>query len=198
MSIQCNNTITKVVNNNGNGKPPTVFKDTYEGPAKAELEKVVKIKYQDDADELVKEELAKAKKEAKNFIDSDASVDTIVNLYFDGLKDGDYKDARKSYYDRKVKKFIGKKKAKDVLPMHLQKIIKDNIQCGDSPRTAKQAIEVLSPAFNIARANRIVVHNPCLDVKIELPIAKKIVVDATDRLKCIYKAIIAEYKDRCN
>lgn len=140
-------------------------------------------------------ELSKAKLEAETNIDTDAKINDIVELYFETLKDGAYKNSRKSYYDRRIKKTLGNKKAKDVLPMHIQKIINKNIQDGDSPRTAKQAIEVLSPAFNIARANRIIVHNPCLDVKIALPKAKKIVVNATQRLTNIYKAITQLYKD---
>ena len=139
--------------------------------------------------------LLKAKEEAAKEIDTDATVDDIVELYYETLKDGAYKTSRKSYFDRRVKKRLGKKKAKDILPMHIQKVINDNIKDGDSPRTAKQAIEVLSPAFNIARANRIVDYNPCLDVKITLPKAKKIVVNATQRLTDIYKAIINLYSD---
>ena len=140
-------------------------------------------------------ELIKAKEEAETTIDTDATVNEIVELYFETLKNGTYRDSRKSYYDRRIKKLLGSKKAKNILPMHIQKIINNNIKSGESPRTAKQAIEVLSPAFNIARANRIIVYNPCLDVKISLPKAKKIVVNATERLTSIYKAIIKLYKD---
>ncbi len=111
------------------------------------------------------------------------------------MDDTNYKKSRKSYYDRKVKKIIGKKKAKDILPMQLQKIVNQNMKNGDSPSTAKQAIEFLSPAFKIARANRIVLHNPCEDVKISIPPSKKIVVNATDRLTSIYKAITNLYNN---
>jgi integrase len=135
-------------------------------------------------------ELLKAKEEAESMLDTDATVNEIIDLYFETLKDGTYKKSRKSYYDRRIKKALGAKKAKTILPMHIQKVINNNIKDGDSPRTAKQAIEVLSPAFNIARANRMVTHNPCQDVKIKLPKSKKIVVNATKRLTTIYKAIM--------
>jgi len=148
-----------------------------------------------DRVDYAKEAFLEAKKEAKSTIDTDATVDDIVNLYLETMPESKYKTNRKSYYDRKVKPIIGKKKAEDILPMHLQKIINDNIKDGNSPATAKQAIEVLSPAFNIARANRIVAHNPCIDVKIKMPKTKKIVVNATERLTNIYKAIIKLYKD---
>jgi integrase len=142
-----------------------------------------------------KDDLSKTKKEAESSIDTNATVDEIINLYLDTLDAGDYKNSRFSYYTRKVKPIIGKKKAKNILPMHIQNIVNDNIKNGDSPRTAKQAVEILSPAFNIARANRIIDYNPCLDVKISIPNSKKIVVNATERLTSIYKAIMKLYKD---
>lgn len=138
-------------------------------------------------------ELLKAKEEAENILDTDATVNDIVELYLETLNDGEYKKSRGSYYYRRIKKALGAKKAKTILPMHIQKVINKNIKDGDSPRTAKQATEILSPAFNIARANRIVTHNPCLDVKIKLPKSKKIVVNATERLTIIYQAIMKLY-----
>lgn len=140
--------------------------------------------------------IKKEKKESLNLdINMDSTVDDIVKLYIDSMKDGTYKNARMSYYERKVKKTLGKKKAKDILPIHIEKVIKKNIDDGDSPRTAKQALEVLSPAFNKARANRIVIHNPCIDVKMDLPSSKKIVVNATQKLTMIYQAIISLYQN---
>lgn len=140
-------------------------------------------------------ELFNIKEDAEHEIDTDATLNEMVNLYFKSLSDNNYKKNRKSYYDRKVKHVLGNKKARDVLPMHIQEVVDTNMKAGDSPRTARQTIEVLSPAFNIARANRIVVFNPCLDVKIKIPKAKKIVVNATDRLTSIYNAIIKLYSD---
>ena len=128
-------------------------------------------------------------------IDLDATIDDIVNLYLDTLEEGTYKKNRKSYYDRKVKKVLGKKKARNILPVHIQNIVNQSIKEGNKPGTAKQAVEILSPAFNIARANRIVTHNPCLDVKISIPPSKKIVVNATERLTQIYQAIMELYGD---
>lgn len=140
-------------------------------------------------------ELLKAKDKAESTINEDATVNQMVDLYFETLKDSPYKTNRKSYYDRKVKPTLGKKKAKDILPMHIQKLVNGIIASGDNPKTAKQAVEVLSPSFNIARANRIVIYNPCLDVKIKIPKSKKIVVNATDRLTTIYQAITKLYKE---
>lgn len=140
-------------------------------------------------------EFNKIKAEKENSIDSDATLNEIVDMYLENLKEGEYKKNRTSYYDRQVKKKLGSKKAKDILPMHIQKVVNDNIKNGDSPRTAKQAIEIISPAFNIARANRIVTHNPCDDVNVKLPKSKKIVVNATQRLTIVYKTIMTTYKD---
>lgn len=140
-------------------------------------------------------DLYKIKYDAEHEIDTNATINEIVNLYFESLPDANYKKNRKSYYDRKIKPTLGSRKAEDVLPMHIQAVVNANIKSGDSPRTAKQAIEVLSPAFNIARANRIIVHNPCMDVKIKIPKSKKIVVNATQRLTLIYDAILKLFSD---
>ncbi len=142
-----------------------------------------------------KKELQNFKDDIENFIDSDAKVDEIVQMYFDTLPDASYKTNRASYYDRKVKPVLGTKRARDVLPMHIQSLVNKLAKEGDNPRTAKQAVEVLSPAFKIARANRIVISNPCEDVKIAPAKRRKIVVDATARLTEIYNAIQELYAD---
>lgn len=139
--------------------------------------------------------LNEAKEKARSPIDADATIDDIVNMYYEKLPDGKYLSSKKSYYERRVQKTLGKKKAKDVLPIHIQRLVDNIIKSGDSPRTAKQVIESLSPAFKIARANRIVMHNPCEDVTIKLPKTRKIVVNATERLTMIYKAIVKLYAD---
>jgi len=145
-----------------------------------------KVKY-------AEQEFLKIKDEIESCIDISATVDRMVKLYFDTLPEKSYKKNLTSYYNRKVKKEIGNKKIKDVLYSHIQNIVDKNIKGGDSPRTAKQAIEILSPAFKIARKNRIIVYNPCEDVKIKLPKSKKIVVNATERLTNIHNAIIKLY-----
>lgn len=138
-------------------------------------------------------ELIEAKKLAEQKIDADSKVDDIVKLYFETLPNGSYLKNLSSYYVRKVKSKIGSKKVREILPLHIQKIVNENVKGGDSPRTAKQAIEILSPSFKIARMNRIIDYNPCDDVKLVRPKTKKIVVNATERLSIIYKAIIEQY-----
>lgn len=144
---------------------------------------------------MQKKQYLSSKNKKKDNISENATIDDIVQLYFESMKEGTYKQNRKSYYDRKVKPKIGKKLAKSVFQRHLQKLVNENIANGDSPRTAKQIIEVLSPAFNLAEANQITTHNPCRKVKIAISPSKKIVVNASDRLRVIYNAIMKLYKD---
>lgn len=139
--------------------------------------------------------LLELKEQKKDNISDDATIDDIVELYFESMKEGSYKKDRKSYYDRKVKPKIGKKLARSIFQRHIQKLVNENIAGGDSPRTAKQVVEVLSPAFNLAEANRITTHNPCRKVKIPILPSKKIVVNASERLKALYNAIMILYKD---
>ncbi len=136
-----------------------------------------------------------AKDKVENDINSDATVTAMVQRYLDTLPEGTYKRDRQSYYERKVKPTLGSKKIASIMPHHIQTLIDNLIKDGASPRTAKQAIEILSPALRIARANRIMFHNPCEDVKITLPKTKKVVSDATTQLKLIYDAIMKLYAD---
>lgn len=138
-------------------------------------------------------DLADTKETAKQRINDDATVDDMVKIFYESLPEGHHKDAISSYYDRKVKKALGHKKAKDVLPMHIQSLVNKLIKQGDAPRTALTVLHTLRPAFKLARANRIVVFNPCDDVKIKLPKTKKIVVNASERLKLIYDTIMRIY-----
>lgn len=140
-------------------------------------------------------ELLKARDKVENNINSDATVSSMVQRYIDTLPEGNYKKNRMSYYDRNVRPSLGSKKISTIMPHHIQTLVDQQIKNGDSPRTAKQAIEILSPALRIARANQIMFHNPCEDVKISLPKTKKVVSDATNKLKTIYEAIMKLYAD---
>lgn len=134
-----------------------------------------------------------AKDKVENNINSDATVNAMVQRYIDTLPEGTYKKDRMSYYNRNVKPSLGSKKISTIMPHHIQTLVDQLIKDGASPRTAKQAIEILSPALRIARANQIMFHNPCEDVKIKLPKTKKIVSNATERLKIVHDAIMSLY-----
>lgn len=135
------------------------------------------------------------KQACENNVDFNSTINDIVNLYLETLPNAKYKKIRLSYYERKVKSVLGSRKAKDILPHHIQTLVNENISKGDKPATAKQALEILSAAFNIAILNKIVTYNPCLGVKIKIPTSKKIVTNATERLSAIYNAIVKLYSD---
>jgi integrase len=138
-------------------------------------------------------ELLQIKEKLSKGLDDSATINDIVKLYLDTLPDKSYKTNRKSYYDTNVACVLGKKKAADVLPNHIQTLVNDLIAKGGSPRTVKQVKEVLSPSFKIAIANRLIIHNPCEAVVLTLPKSKKMVVNATERLKAIYQGIMKLY-----
>jgi len=140
-------------------------------------------------------QLLQAREDAETLLDRNATIDDIVQLYLDTLEDGTYKRNRESYYKRKVKNKLGKKKASSILPMQIQNLVNQHMKNGDKPATVRQVIEVLSPAFNIARKNRLIVYNPCLDVKIKHEKTLKIVKDATVVLKRILDAIMELFGD---
>jgi integrase len=79
--------------------------------------------------------------------------------------------------------------------LHIKEVIKSQEDKGLAPRTIKQTLEILNPAFKSAIANRLIQFNPLDGIKIKLPKTKKIVTDATKRLTEIYNAITTEFED---
>lgn len=144
---------------------------------------------------VAKREFMAIREKVEVGISSDATVDLMVSKYFDTLQDGEYKKYRKKYYEANVQKIIGNKKIATIIPDQIQSIVDGLIKNGNAPKTAKQVVEVLSPAFRIARANRVMFYNPCEDVHIKIPRTKKIVSSASDRLKALYDAIMELYSD---
>jgi integrase len=142
---------------------------------------------------VAKREFIAIREKVEAGISEDATVDFMVDKYFETLKEGEYKKYRKIYYDNYVKKEIGYKKINSIIPDQIQKIVDGLIKKGHAPKTAKQAVEVLSPAFRIARANRVMFYNPCEDVHIKMKKTKKIVSSASERLKALYEAIMELY-----
>ncbi|MFA6608916.1 MAG: site-specific integrase [Candidatus Paceibacterota bacterium] len=143
---------------------------------------------------VAKKEFLSIKEKVEQGISSDATVNYMVDKYLSTLDEGEYKRDRKSFYDRNVKTKLGNKKISSIMPDHIQSLVDALIKSGYAARTAKQAIEILSPAFRIARANRIMYHNPCEDVKIKYTKTKKIVANASERLKIAYNHIMERYE----
>ena len=144
---------------------------------------------------VAKREFMAIREKVEVGISSDATVDLMVSKYFETLAEGEYKKYRKKYYEANVQKILGNKKIATIIPDQIQDIVDGLIKKGHAPKTAKQAVEVLSPAFRIARANRVMFYNPCEDVHIKIPKTKKIVSSASERLKALYEAIMELYHD---
>ena len=131
---------------------------------------------------------------------SDAAIDDRINLddfvskFFDLKPNTNWKKTRLSHYKRYISPHIGLKRLSSIRQMHIKQVIKEQEDIGLAPRTVKQTLEVLNPAFNEAFANRIIDFNPCYSIKIKLPKTKKIVTNATKQLKNIHEAISRAFK----
>ncbi|MBE0492593.1 MAG: tyrosine-type recombinase/integrase [Sulfurospirillum sp.] len=138
-------------------------------------------------------DIQKSKKES--LLDDNITLDAFMSEHFKHLLITKYTTIRKSHYNRYVSPICGKKKVVDLRQLHIKESIKYQEEQGLAPRTIKQTIEVLSPAFKSAIANRLIIFNPLDGIKIKLPKTKKIVVSASEKLKKIYKAINEEFHD---
>lgn len=140
-------------------------------------------------------ELLKIKKKKKNQIDDDINLDNFMKKYFSLMEEGKTKKEYKSYYKRYISPFIGKKKMNAIKQFHIKEIMQNVQNKGRSIRTAGKTLEILRPAFKDAFMNRIIDFDPLYGLSVKRPVTKKIVVDATEKLKMVYEAIEAEFGD---
>jgi len=140
-------------------------------------------------------ELIKIKNDKRTgVVHDDITVDVLVQKFFDSLDASvGYIQIRKSHYETYVSPFIGKRKITTLRQAHILEAIVAQREKGLAPRTIKQTLEVLTPAFKMAIANRLIVHNPTDGIKIKLPKTKKIVTHASKKLEQIYKAILVTF-----
>jgi len=141
-------------------------------------------------------ELMKIKNNKKDSVLSDkVTLDEFMKSFFELRPDTSNTKTRKSHYDRYVSPICGMKRVVDIRQLHIKQSIKSQEDLGLAPRTIKQTLEALSPAFKSAIANRLISYNPLDGIVIKLPKTKKIVSDAGKELTKIYKAIFAEFGD---
>ena len=141
-------------------------------------------------------ELTKIKLDKRDGVLSDKiTLDAFFNKHYEMLKDTSWKSTRESHYKRYIKPLIGMKPVVSVRQLHIKEVIQSQEDKGLAPRTVKQTIEVLSPVFKAAVANRLIVHNPMDGVSVKLPKTKKMVTNASAELVKIYEAIVKEFAD---
>jgi integrase len=141
-----------------------------------------------------KVELSSMKSNKKDSVQNEnILLDAFMIEYFKHQPDTNYVKIRKSHYDRYVSPICGKKKVIDIRQLHIRESIKFQEEKGLSPRTVKQTLEVLAPAFKNAIANRLLSFNPLDGIKIKLPKTKKMVSHAGEELVKIHKAIYKEF-----
>lgn len=141
-------------------------------------------------------ELIKIKSDKKDGVLSDKiNLDNFIEKHYALQPDTNWKKTRLSHYKRYISPLIGKKPLVQVRQLHLKEVIKSQEDKGLAPRTVKQTLEILNPAFKAAIANRLIQFNPLDGIKVKLPKSKKIVTNASKQLMEIYTAIITEFKD---
>lgn len=140
-------------------------------------------------------ELINIQNKKKDNIHDNINLDKLMEKHFEFVKDGNWKRTKKSHYERYISPYIGKKLISSIRQLDIKTAIKKQEDLGLAPRTVKQTLEVLSPAFKEAITNRLIQFNPCDGIIIKLPKSKKIVSNATQELILIYKAILDEFKD---
>lgn len=142
-----------------------------------------------------KGELARIRNEKRDSVlNTNITVDAFMTEFWKYQPDGKYKSIRQSHYERHVKPYIGSKKLGDLRQIHIEHSLKKQEEAGLSARTRKQTMEALNPAMKKAVANRMLQFNPCDGIKIKLPPSKKMVANASEKLRFIFEAIEEEFR----
>jgi len=137
-----------------------------------------------------KEEIRQNKKPDENI-----TINQLFNLYIKNRPDTKWNNKKRYYYDKYIKDVLGNKKVAHLKPFEIENLLKQMEQKGYKPRTQKLILEVLKPLYKFALINSIVKDDPTKFINVKIPPQKKIVINATEKLKAIYEAITTIYKD---
>lgn len=118
-----------------------------------------------------------------------------AKVFFDSLPDTTWTDTKKRHYDNYIDKMLGVKRIDEILPSHIEACMVKQEKAGLHPRTVNTTLEILRPLYKKAILNRIMLYSPCEGLKVKIPKSKKIVTDASSRLREIYAVIMDVFKD---
>ncbi len=138
-----------------------------------------------------KEQILQGKQPNKNI-----TIDQLWELYIstlDNKKRWTYE--QKQNYKRYIKPHLGNMRASEVKPYNISQILQQMNRQGYKPRTQKLVLNALKPMFHFALKNSILQEDPTQYITIKIPPQKKIVIDASTKLKRLYEAIVTVFKD---
>lgn len=118
-----------------------------------------------------------------------------AKAFFEGLPDTTWTDTKRRHYDNYIDKSLGSKRIDEILPVQIEDCMKKQEREGLHPRTVNTTLEILRPLYKKAIINRLMMHSPCEGLKVKIPKSKKIVTDASCKLKEIHAVIMDEFKD---
>lgn len=118
-----------------------------------------------------------------------------AELYFSELSDSRWSRVKKAHYYRYIDSMLGGKYMDKILPRDIKYCIDKQLSSGIKERTAKTTLEILRPLYKHAIFNQVVMFNPCDGLSVKVPKSKKIVVDASSKLKEAYSVIMDMFCD---
>lgn len=80
----------------------------------------------------------------------------------------------KNKYKSIIKPYIGHLKVKDIVSLHIQKIINEEMQKGRAHSSLREAIGLLRRCLESAKNNHITTSNPCYDIQVPWSETKKV------------------------
>ena len=124
------------------------------------------------------------------------TLDNFVNHHYKNLLIGTLWGRKKiNYYNKHLKELIGYKKIKEIKTLDIKSYVHIQQQKGLKSRTIFTGIEFLNPIFEECINLELISRNPCKKVSIKRDKTKKLVTNATAKLKEIYQTINKVYSN---
>jgi len=134
-------------------------------------------------------------KSTQSELNENITLNQFSERIFNTYLDTKWNKTKKNYYQKYIENFLGKKQINKIVQLNIKELIKHLENKELSPRTVKTSLEVLSPIFNDAIANKLILNNPCANIVVKRPNTKKIVLNASEKLVEVHNAITSEFKD---
>ena len=106
-----------------------------------------------------------------------------------------WKYDQQGFYNLHIAPHIGERKANEIKPLEINRIITDMKKKGYSKAYQARIKRILNPVFKFAKINNILNSNPIEHIQIKIPLKRKIIINPSEKVTRLYTAITTLYKD---
>ncbi|WP_084275217.1 site-specific integrase [Nitratiruptor tergarcus] len=127
--------------------------------------------------------------------DEKITITQLFNLYISQKPSTSWTQEQKRFFDNHIQPHIGSRRAIDLKPFEVRKIIAKMDADGYSKAHQAKVKRILNPMYKFAIENDILIKNPIERIIIKVPLQRKTITNAAQKFIAVYDAIKSIYKD---